>query len=141
MIDKRQVIYDIERCICNVPDACRDCSHYTGTVGFGCMESLMADTLALLKEQIPRIMTLEEIIKNGDDEPLFLEYVLPKKTVLKPAVFQPENSDMEKKQHSDACVVSAWCASGFYNINEYGKTWRCWTTRPTDEQRKEAKWE
>lgn len=51
MIDKRQVMYDIERCISHVPDACRDCSHYTGTVGFGCMENLMSDILALLKEQ------------------------------------------------------------------------------------------
>lgn len=23
----------------------------------------------------------------------------------------------------------------------YGKTWRCWTSRPTDEQREAAKWE
>lgn len=51
IIDKRQVIYDIERCISHVLDACRDCSHYTGTVGFGCMENLMSDTLVLLKEQ------------------------------------------------------------------------------------------
>ena len=51
MIDARQVMYDIERCISHVPDACRDCSHYNGTVGFGCMEALMEDALALLKEQ------------------------------------------------------------------------------------------
>lgn len=51
MIYKRQVMYDIERCVSHVPDACRDCSHYTGTVGFECMESLMSDALALLEEQ------------------------------------------------------------------------------------------
>ena len=51
MIDTQHVMYDIERCISNVPDACRDCSHYTGTVGFKCMENLMTDALALLKEQ------------------------------------------------------------------------------------------
>lgn len=50
MIDKRQVMYDIERCISHVPDACRDCSHYTGLVEFGCMENLMSDALILLKE-------------------------------------------------------------------------------------------
>lgn len=54
MIDKKQVMFDIERCISHVPDACRDCSHYTGTVGFGCMENLMTDALALLKEQEPQ---------------------------------------------------------------------------------------
>ncbi len=25
--------------------------------------------------------------------------------------------------------------------NEYGRTWRCWDERPTDQQRKEAKWD
>ena len=25
--------------------------------------------------------------------------------------------------------------------DKYGKEWRCWTARPTDEQRKAAKWD
>ena len=52
-MERKQIIYDLERCTCNVPDACRDCSHYTGTVGFKCMENLMKDVLNLLKEQEP----------------------------------------------------------------------------------------
>lgn len=51
MSDKRQVMYDIERCVSHVPDACRDCSHYTGTVGFDCMENLMSDAYAMLRDQ------------------------------------------------------------------------------------------
>ncbi len=51
MPDMEKVIYDIERCTCRVPDACRDCSHYTGTVGYECMEGLMRDALDLLEEQ------------------------------------------------------------------------------------------
>lgn len=56
MPDREKVIYDIERCICHVPDACRDCSHdwskKDGDVtAIDCMEELMADALALLKEQ------------------------------------------------------------------------------------------
>ena len=45
------VIYDIERCICHVPDACKDCSHYGHGEVIGCMEELLTDVLALLKEQ------------------------------------------------------------------------------------------
>lgn len=30
---------------------------------------------------------------------------------------------------------------GHLNINNYGKTWRCWTAKPTDEQRKAVKWD
>ena len=51
MTDREKVIYDIERCICHVPDACRDCSHYGHGEVIGCMEELLTDALALLKEQ------------------------------------------------------------------------------------------
>lgn len=51
MPDREKVIYDIERCICHVPDACRDCSHYGHDAPIGCMEELLADALVLLKEQ------------------------------------------------------------------------------------------
>ena len=29
---------------------------------------------------------------------------------------------------------------GHFDNKYYGKTWRCWTARPTDEQREAAKW-
>jgi len=51
MIDKKQVMFDIERCICHVPDACKDCSKYKGIDGLRCMEELMVDAHTLLKEQ------------------------------------------------------------------------------------------
>ena len=49
MADIKQTMFDIERCICHVPDACRDCSHY-GFDRMECMESLLKDALELLKE-------------------------------------------------------------------------------------------
>lgn len=49
---KNRVIYDIERCVCKVPDACTDCSkRREGLVPLECMEELMKDALELLKEQ------------------------------------------------------------------------------------------
>ena len=72
--DKRQIMHDIEICIRHVPDACIECSHYTGTGGFGCIEELMSDTLVLLKEQEKRKLrialdiakgTYNEIVKEG----------------------------------------------------------------------------
>ena len=48
-----RVIYDLERCTCHVPDACRDCSKYASETGLKCMENLMMDALELLKEQGP----------------------------------------------------------------------------------------
>ena len=51
MPDREKVKYDIERCICHVPDACRDCSHYKHGEYLDCMEELLKDALALLNEQ------------------------------------------------------------------------------------------
>ena len=64
MIDTRQVVCDIERCVSHIPDTCKDCSHYYGTIGIGCMEALMEDTLALIKEQEAKIEQLNRFV-NG----------------------------------------------------------------------------
>lgn len=63
--DKRQIMRDIERCIRHVPEACIECSHYTGTGGFGCIEELLSDTLILLKEQEKRKLQLALDIAKG----------------------------------------------------------------------------
>lgn len=64
-MNREKVIYDIERCTCHVPDACRDCSHYTGTVGFGCMEDLMKDAIAIIDTQYKLILELQNLISIG----------------------------------------------------------------------------
>ena len=56
MDDRKKVIYSLERCICHVPDACRDCAYYErflNSSGCECEEMLMKDALELLKAQEP----------------------------------------------------------------------------------------
>lgn len=50
MADREKVIYSIERCVCHVPDACRDCN-YDNYEYNKCVEKLLWDALELLKEQ------------------------------------------------------------------------------------------
>ena len=85
------------------------------------------DAIALLKAQEPQVMTLEEVgkwvlIKRVDREPIFIEV-------------------------KDS--ISAWIVSDGYwdiqlNVNLcsefYGIIWRCWTSRPSDEQREATPW-
>lgn len=61
MADLENVIYDIERCICHVPDACKDCSKYGGDNAIRCMEELLTDALELLKAQEPLKPVLKKI--------------------------------------------------------------------------------
>lgn len=141
MADLEKVLHGLDSCStdCGVPNICglTECP-YMGN-GPACVHMLANDALALLIAQQPHVMTLEEIWDRGDDEPLFLEYTLPTKSVLRPAIFQPDNSD-DGGGDGYMCVVSAWCASGFYNRKEYGKTWRCWTSRPDEKTRSETPW-
>lgn len=52
MPDREKVIYSIERCICHVPDACRDCAFYEHPYR-ECVDMLLQDALELLKGQEP----------------------------------------------------------------------------------------
>lgn len=56
---KGKVIYSIERCICHVPDACRDCAYDAGHPYNECVEMLLKDVLELLKEQEPKSAIIE----------------------------------------------------------------------------------
>ena len=132
MIDKRQVMYDIERCISDVPDACRDCSHYTGTVGFECMENLMSDALTLLKEQEARVMTLDEVKAFDWDYCYLEEERLPGKE------YRAVCGDYALTCITWPCVTSMRIQHG---DESYGRKWRCWYAKPTDEQRKAVKWD
>ena len=55
MVDRKKVIYSIERCICHVPDACRDCG-YDNEPCPKCFEHLLRDAHDLLKAQEPILL-------------------------------------------------------------------------------------
>lgn len=132
MPDREKVIRDIERCAHHVPDACRDCSKYGGGYELRCMEHLMEDALALLREQEPRVMTLEEV------------KAMPYGHVL------IETDKKDSLRWLDALLFSKNTNRSFDFITlegrarlleiEYNREWRCWTARPTDEQREAVKW-
>ena len=139
MTDLEKVINGLKCCtLIQTPD-CAHCYQEGPGFGFACRDALMQDVIALLKAQRPRVMAIDEIFLRGDDEPLYLEYKVGNKKVLKPAIFQPESSDDGRGDYY-MCFVSAWHASGFYNGNEYGKSWRCWTSEPDVETREATPW-
>lgn len=98
---------------------------------------LCDEVLELLKEQEPRVLTLEELKTIGDKDAVYLETIVMNlgEPNVKPAIYQPDNSDDEY-----VCVVSSWLKSGFYSPHNYLKSWRCWSARPTDEQREAVPW-
>lgn len=94
----------------------------------------MSDALELLKEQEPRVLTLEELEKHcaektpfmfSENAPVYIEYCIER----------PWNV-----RWGTAETIRSWLGS-VEIYNDYGKDWRCWNTRPTDEQRKAVKWD
>ena len=80
------------------------------------------EALKALKAQEPRVMTLEEYdawtdIPFTERDPIFHE------------------------ERTERGTVTCWVNTNVCSLREYGKNDRCWTSRPTDEQREAVKWE
>lgn len=89
----------------------------------------------LLKAQEPRVLTLEEVkkLRSLYDGAVWLETCAD---ILFPVL--PEMS----LQGSTFYVAIPFVGYHSWGDNKYyGKTWRCWSSRPTDEQREAVPWE
>ena len=88
----------------------------------------------VLKAQEPRVMTLEEVLAT---EVVYVEDVY--KAEIIPVL-------VDRRAHDRIVLVRARLMGSpsltiYPLISEYGKYWRCWTSRPTDEQRGTVKWD
>ena len=90
------------------------------------------DALALLREQEPRVMTLEEV-KAFDWDYCYLE-----EERLDGKEYRAVCGDYALTCITWPCVTSMRIQHG---DEKYGKKWRCWTHKPTDEQREAVKWD
>ena len=129
---------------------CHYCPYWgTGPHGSSECNVLAADALALIRQQrerikeleagrTARVMTLEELEDALD------------------TVVWVEEPEFENFADHYALIMAYSHKVGFvrvsfgfaempvdceYEYEDYGKKWRCWTQRPTDEQRKAVKWD
>ena len=96
-----------------------------------CVLELLADILALLKAQEPRVMTLEEV-KAFEWDYCYLEQErLPGKEYR-----------MIAGDYALTCITwpSITSMRIEYGDNSYGVKWRCWTSRPDEKRRAETPW-
>lgn len=92
------------------------------------LERCARDVLDLLKVQEPRVMTLEEAL--GGDE-CWVEYPNGGCGYADCYLSYTGNgADIYRTMQHDLNVA----------LKDYGRTWRCWTSRPTDEQREAEPW-
>ena len=101
--------------------------------------SASIDALALLKSQEPRVMTLDLPPAEWEDKVIWLE-IKGKKPI--PCLFRKCCDRMMFGRYERIMSFDAIGSSkeGGYFLRNYGVTWRCWTSRPTDEQREVTPW-
>lgn len=99
------------------------------------MTNLHKDALAILKAQVPRVMTWREIVHSIEIESpaIWLEdrdkvHVIPALTIASYVTNSENVTFVVRGKRIDA------------KHSDYCKRWRAWTARPTEEQRKAVKW-
>lgn len=128
---REKVLKGLECCYIQkngIPPRCEACPYMNPMEGT-CdnLDELLGDALTLLKAQEPRIMSLEEI-------PYATFGWIEVSEQLIPCVLEDVFVDDTVGFASIEDGHDYMCAS------DYGKTWRVWTSRPTDEQREATPW-
>lgn len=112
--------------------SCNDCPYNED----GCVPALWEDGYARLRQlehtqrkEYQKPLTLEDVLKIDDyGEAWWVEY---EAGFVTPTIL---NNDCH--QYGEQIL------DGFtFELADYGKTWRAWATRPTDEERAAAPWE
>ena len=139
MAEPEKVIDGLRRCESYGYCEDKQCPYYECT---GCLELLRSDALELLKAHEPRVMTLEEV-KNNVDNPCWFEshgtYMGYEGFWIIPYAFTAWETMyyvfplMQINERGDSHYSEL-------GLPAYNKTWRCWTSRPTDEQREATPW-
>lgn len=130
-IDREKVIKKLEslRDICNAKS---NMAIGDGKVAWAGYANTADDAIALLKEQEARVMTLEEV-KAFDWDYCYLE-----EERLTGKEYRAVCGDYALICITWPCIASMRIQHG---DDSYGKKWRCWSAKPTDEQRQAVKWE
>lgn len=131
MPDREKVMAGLVTCIaaCNGKTVCLDCRYMHDYSG-GCETQLLSDALAMLKAQEPRVMTLSEALAA---DYVYLEIKLHASLPCECCILAVDPDGGILPLHKGFCA--------YLDGEEYGETWRCWTSRPTEEQRRAEPWE
>lgn len=125
MPDPEKVIRGFECCLRNDH---KKCPYYSADIlDTTCYTRLHTDALALLKEQEPMVMTLEEVVESEDW--MWREYT---------------SGYCEWCRQIDVCKLDnsiVWNDGYIETCDDYAQRWRCWTSRPSEQQMRDTKWE
>ena len=128
--DLEKTIKGLEICIENIDkvECPEECPYYEKCTAYDnryALQPILRDTLALLKAQEPRVMTLEEVLKwattpEEKRDPIFLE--------------------QKEEKGPNSWICNSVCPKDYY-LCCLDKNARFWTSRPSDSERRNTPWE
>ena len=98
------------------------------------LDEMYTEAVSILEAQKPRVMPLEAVLQ--EDIPFWFEYRDPKEWELNEWVLLFD-IDFAVGERTG---LRGRLTCHLPKTKEYGIEWRCWNTKPTDEQRKAAPW-
>ena len=128
---------------CNVlPPTCKRCP-YNGDVADRILHQ--SDVIELL------VGALRDALDHPKNRPITKQEILESIQVI-PCVIEEKKfgmtyadilrcSQWDKRYYGMYNAITSAVGIKKYEIDDYGKTWRCWAIRPTDEEREAAAWE
>lgn len=132
MTEREKVIRGLECCITGDPDGSRECKkcpyRRKGITNEPCFNALHADALVLLKAPEARVMTQEEVLATPEGVVVWMEENSESGNYIQPIV-----------STGNGCLGNFYLGVGVFGV-EYSSR-RFWTSRPTEQQIRDTKWE
>ena len=141
MMDREKVIKGLECCIIHVSCAADGGCPYKSQADANCLDTAIKDAIALLNAQEP-VVIAPETMGVMSRRPVWLEtkngrvyngYVLVYEVQYGMGISGVTDKRLGIADPSGRMHWLKMC--------DCGVTWRCWTSRPTDEQREAVKWD
>lgn len=139
MIDREKVIRGLECCVKPGTESCMECpySMMNAVEGWHCRDMRM-EALALIRGQEARLMDKAEVAASPEGTVLWVE----ERQLVTQNIFPLEIFTVSTHPDSgtDYLFFITYYDIKKFECDEYNRVWRCWTSRPTDEQREETPW-
>lgn len=134
MPNREKVISGLTHCS---EDGCKGCPYEDDCKTIDRFSLLARDALELLQEQEPRLLGIDEL-KEGDV--VWLESDDHKDVnVVEVAVIEKYDGYLSVDFSESFAHFESTIPPGD-DYEDYGVSWRCWTSRPTEEQREAIPW-
>ena len=102
------------------------------------MIQVVTEAIALLKAQEPRVMSAADVAACPNGTVLWVEE--RQGVTWNKFPLEVETSSTHPDTGTDYLFFITYHDIRKFECSEYNQTWRCWTSRPTDEQREAAAW-